>query len=90
MPNSVLPPHRPVRHRRALERAGWRTWLDYCENHVRRPDGELVAIEPRWTAEAERVEGERMFASATAPTIADAWAKLRITVAALEVTPHRS
>jgi len=32
--------------RRDLERAGWRTTLDYRENHVRSVDGRLLRIEP--------------------------------------------
>ncbi len=57
---------RPRRHgtllepldRRVLERAGWRTTLDYHENHLRARDGRLLEIEPTWTAEAERYDGE--------------------------------
>jgi hypothetical protein len=60
--------------RRALERAGWRTFLSYRENHVRRSDGELVAVEATWICEAERTG---MWATATAPTPAAAWARLR-------------
>src|SRR5688572_24863153 len=40
--------------RRALERSGWRTTLEYRENHVRGRDGTLLEIVPAWTAEAER------------------------------------
>ena len=51
---------RPRRHgmllepadRRALERDGWRTTLDYRENHVRGRDGRLLEVVPTWTAEA--------------------------------------
>jgi predicted deacetylase len=59
--------------RRALERAGWRTLLTYQENHVRRSDGELVALEASWIGEAERVG---TWARVTAPTPAAAWARL--------------
>ena len=73
---------RPRRHgvlveppdRRALERAGWRTTLDYHENHVRARDGRLLEIVPAWTAEAERYDGDLTVASAVGTTIEEAWA----------------
>lgn len=65
----------PDRH--ALERAGWRTLLDYRENHVRDDRGRLVGVEARWTAEAERCRGRVRVASVTAPTQDDAWVQLR-------------
>jgi hypothetical protein len=76
---------RPRRHgvlvqpddRRALERAGWRTTLDYRENHLRARDGRLLEIAPTWTAEAERYDGEVAVASAVGATIEEAWALLR-------------
>jgi hypothetical protein len=76
---------RPRRHgvliepadRRALERAGWRTTLDYRENHVRGRDGRLLEVVPSWTAEAERFDGELVYASAVAATVEEAWARLR-------------
>lgn len=37
-----------------LELAGWRTLLEYRENHVRAGDGTLLAVVPQWTGEAER------------------------------------
>lgn len=40
--------------RRALELAGWRTLLEYRENHVRSDDGTMLAVLPQWTGEAER------------------------------------
>ncbi|NND74985.1 MAG: hypothetical protein HKN44_08265 [Ilumatobacter sp.] len=63
------PPGRPVgrslrrRHRASLrqldrdllERSGWRTTLDFRENHVRSESGELLEIESVWVAEAEHV-----------------------------------
>ena len=75
---------RPRRHgrvlepadRRALERAGWRTTLDYRENHVRGLDGRLLHVEPVWTAEAERFDGEVSVASASAASADEAWAAL--------------
>lgn len=76
---------RPRRHgvlvqpddRRALERAGWRTTLDYRENHLRARDGRLLEIAPTWTAEAERYDGEVAIASAVGSTVEEAWALLR-------------
>ena len=76
---------RPRRHgvlvqpedRRALERAGWRTTLDYRENHLRARDGRLLEIAPTWTAEAERFDGEVSVATAVGATIEEAWALLR-------------
>ena len=40
--------------RRALERAGWRTTLEFRENNVRGRDGRLLQVEQIWHAEAER------------------------------------
>lgn len=62
--------------RRTLERAGWRTTLDYRENHVRGLDGRLLHVEPVWTAEAERFDGDVTVAAATGATAEDAWAAL--------------
>lgn len=44
----------PHNDRRTLEQAGWRTLLEYRENHVRGEDGTLLAVVPQWTGEAER------------------------------------
>ena len=85
---------RPRRHgvlveppdRRALERAGWRTTLDYHENHVRARDGRLLEIVPAWTAEAERYDGDLSVASAVGTTIEEAWALLREDVEAHRAT----
>lgn len=63
--------------RRVLERAGWRTTLDYREDHVRGRDGRLVEVVPTWVAEAERYDGEVHFASAQADSVEEAWALLR-------------
>jgi hypothetical protein len=81
---------RPRRHgltlepadRRALERAGWRTTLDYRENHVRGRDGRLLEVVPAWTAEAERFDGDLVVSSAVGATADDAWALLRVEVEA--------
>ena len=79
------PALRPRRHgeciepvdRRALERAGWRTMMDYRENHVRGRDGRLVEVEAVWIAEAERFDGMMVVASATGSNVEEAWAALR-------------
>ncbi len=76
---------RPRRHgvlvqpddRRALERSGWRTTLDYRENHIRGRDGRLLEVVPSWTAEAERFDGDLAVASAIGVTADEAWAHLR-------------
>src|SRR5262245_3089627 len=81
---------RPRRHglflepadRRALDRAGWRTTLDYREHQLRGRDGRLLEVLPAWTAEAERFDGDLSFVSAIAPTPDAAWAQLRADVEA--------
>ncbi len=75
-------PHRPRRHvevlapddRRQLERLGWRTTMDYRENHVRSSSGQLLEAVPVWTAEAERFDDGVRMVSACGPTPDDAWA----------------
>ena len=91
------PKHRARRHgavlqpstRRGLERAGWRTTLDYRENHVRGLDGRLLRVEPVWIAEAERFDGQVIVASAEGPTADAAWESLRADIAASNVTTLR-
>lgn len=63
--------------RRDLERAGWRTTLDYRENHVRSLDGRLLRVEAVWVAAAERYDGELSVAAAEGATAEEAWARLR-------------
>jgi len=68
--------------RRELERAGWRTTLDFRENNVRGRDGRLLQVEEIWHAEAERdpsdrSRGEAQFIQATAESVDGAWSKLR-------------
>lgn len=67
--------------RRALERAGWRTFLTYRENHVRAWDGTLLSVTPVWVAEAERADraasARAGAVQASAPTADEAWALLR-------------
>ena len=64
--------------RRDLERAGWRTTLDFRENNVRGRDSRLLQVEEIWHAEAEReVSGRGVdFIVATAESVDDVWAKL--------------
>jgi hypothetical protein len=71
--------------RRDLERAGWRTTLDYRENLIRARDGRLLQVEPVWHAEAERSESARWsgergidFVTATADSADAVWARLRV------------
>ena len=86
-------PVRPRRHgvtieladRRALERSGWRTTLDYRENHVGRDDGRLLEVVPVWTAEAERFDGQLSFVTAMGATPDSAWSELRHNVEARRI-----
>lgn len=59
--------------RRHLERDGWRTTLEYRENHVRGTDGQLLRVEPCWLAEAERFDGEVTVARVEAASADAAW-----------------
>jgi hypothetical protein len=68
--------------RRELERAGWRTTLEFRENNVRGRDGRLLQVEEIWHAEAERDPAQRSthgvnFVHATAESIDEVWSKLR-------------
>ena len=75
--------------RRELERAGWRTTLEFRENNLRGRDGTLLEVETIWHAEAERdpvgwrhepqapVRGAD-FIYATAETLEGVWSKLHI------------
>ncbi len=71
--------------RRDLERAGWRTTLEFRENHVRGLDGRLLRVEPVWIAEAERYDHEIAVASAEGSTSDEAWSKLRADIEASRV-----
>ena len=74
--------------RRDLERAGWRTTLDYRENLIRARDGRLLQVEPVWHAEAERSDAGRWgsaaaeqgvdFITATAETVDAVWSRLHV------------
>jgi len=72
--------------RRELERAGWRTTLEFRENNVRGRDGRLLQVEEIWHAEAERDPARNAsdarergvdFIFATAESVDEVWAKLR-------------
>ncbi len=71
--------------RRDLERAGWRTTLEFRENHVRGLDGRLLRVEPVWIAEAEWFDGEIAVATAEGSTADEAWARLQADVEASKV-----
>ena len=60
--------------RQALERLGWRTTLEFRENHVRLGDGQLIDVEQFWTAEAER---DGVVISASARSESRAWSRLQ-------------
>jgi len=63
--------------------------LDYTENHLRATDGTLLAVVPRWTAEAERAEATRTrVASVTATTRDEAWAQLRQATRVADLRPY--
>jgi hypothetical protein len=77
--------------RRELEREGWRTTLEYQENHVRARNGQLLQVEEIWHAEAERDAAARRRSlpdrspgrgvdviAATASTVDAVWKKLRV------------
>lgn len=66
--------------RRELERAGWRTTLEFRENNVRGRDGRLLEVEEIWHAEAERDprSGHGLdFVHATAESVDEVWSRLR-------------
>ena len=72
--------------RRELERAGWRTTLEFRENNVRGRDGRLLQVEEIWHAEAERDPAQELapgvergvdFVHATAESVDEVWSKLR-------------
>src|SRR6187402_87821 len=83
--STLQPSSRPRRHgailepadRRSLERAGWRTTLDFAERHLRARDGRLLEASTMWTAEATRFDDDYAVVSATASTVEEAWALLR-------------
>lgn len=62
-----------------IERAGWRTTLDYRENHRRDSDGALVDVDGHWRGEAERVgpEGDALVFVVVGPSPTSVWRRLR-------------
>ena len=66
--------------RSLLERTGWRTTLDYRENHRRGPDGVLTEVEPRWRGDAERSspDGDVIIFSGVGATPAAVWRRVRV------------
>lgn len=52
-------------------------------------DGRLLRVEPVWTAEAERYDGQFVVASATGSTADEAWANLHDDIDAAVVTTRR-
>ena len=83
--STLQPSSRPRRHgailepadRRTLERAGWRTTLDYAERHLRARDGRLLEVSTTWMAEATRFDDDLVVVTATGTTVEEAWARLR-------------
>ena len=79
--------------RRELERAGWRTTLEFRENNVRGRDGRLLQVEEIWHAEAERDPVQRAasgvdFVHATAESVDEVWSKLRRRAELADVRRH--
>jgi len=79
--------------RRELERAGWRTTLEFRENNVRGRDGRLLQVEEIWQAEAERDPVQRAasgvdFVAATAESVDEVWSKLRRRAELADVRRH--
>ena len=76
--------HGAVQHadRRELEREGWRTTLEYRENHVRGRDGGLRQLHVEWHAVAERSAlGDHrvpLVIAASGSTVDKAWSRLRL------------
>jgi len=77
--------------RRELENSGWRTTLEYRENHGRGRDGRLECLEVVWHAEAERVgrDGTVRVVSAVASSQARAWSRLRAAADLADVKAQR-
>lgn len=76
-----------------LERAGWRTTLEYRENHVRGRDGMLLQLQVVWCAEAER-DGSPGGAgptviTATGSTLDKVWSRLRTAAELADVKARR-
>ena len=78
------------RDRRVLESDGWRTTLEYRENHVRGRDGRLRQLQVEWHAVGERAVGDDplVVISATGSTVGEVWSQLRLQAELADV-PHR-
>ncbi|MGA9276337.1 hypothetical protein [Ilumatobacter sp.] len=63
-----------------LEADGWRTTLDYRENHRRDVNGALEGVEACWRAEAERTrsDGRLQVLAVIGPSPARVWRRLRM------------
>jgi hypothetical protein len=80
--DTLAPPRRPRtpdRRRRALECAGWRTWLSYRENHRRDEGGRMIGVDERWVVELEHLDGDSFTVEASSPAAAWllAWERAR-------------
>ncbi|WP_148288686.1 hypothetical protein [Ilumatobacter nonamiensis] len=64
----------------ALEADGWRTTLDYRENHFRDIEGALEGVETHWRGEAERTapDGRVQVLAVIGPTPGRVWRRLRL------------
>ena len=78
--------------RQELEQAGWRTTLEYRENHVRGRDGKLAHVQVVWQAEAEfdRDRASPLVVTATASTTDKVWSRLRTQAELADVRPARA
>lgn len=82
-------PRRPRHHgpvlgppaRRELERRGWRTTVEYVENHRRSLDGRLLGVEVHWVVVAEHQLDPSVVVSARAGEPVTAWDELLASVA---------
>ena len=77
--------------RQELEQAGWRTTLEYRENHVRGRDGRLAHVQVVWQAEAEfdRDRAVPLVVTATASTTDKVWSRLRTQAELADVRSSR-
>ncbi len=75
-----------------LERAGWRTTLEYRENHSRGRDGRLQHLQVEWFAVAERESGGDgpTVVTATGSTVDKVWSRLRTQAEVADVSARRA
>lgn len=68
------------RDRGVLESEGWRTTLEYRENHRRDECGTLIGVEAQWRAEAERSDpaGRIRVLAVVGPNPKGVWRRLRL------------